>query len=123
MILLNPKKHDREYPDERSREIMLKTIEFFENKGIKTCGASAFKIIFKLSKGLLIQILVVLGLATPISFFYTKGYLSIFPFHFEPGIFFYLFGGTIGSLILILTVSWQTWRAANRNPVEALRYE
>jgi len=31
--LLNPKKHDRYYPDERSREIMLKTIEFFENKG------------------------------------------------------------------------------------------
>nr|MDO8082867.1 acyl-CoA dehydrogenase [Candidatus Freyarchaeota archaeon] len=33
MILLNPKKHIREYPDERSREIMLKTIEFFENRG------------------------------------------------------------------------------------------
>jgi len=33
MILLNPKKHDREYPDEKSRKIMLKTIEFFENKG------------------------------------------------------------------------------------------
>ena len=33
MILLNPKKHNREYADERSRQIMLKTIEFFENKG------------------------------------------------------------------------------------------
>ncbi|TFH23089.1 MAG: acyl-CoA dehydrogenase [Myxococcales bacterium] len=33
MILLNPKAHDRHYPDERSREIMLKTIEFFETKG------------------------------------------------------------------------------------------
>ena len=33
MILLNPKKHGRFYPAERSREIMLKTIEFFENKG------------------------------------------------------------------------------------------
>ncbi len=33
MILLNPKAYDRPYPDERSREIMLKTIEFFENKG------------------------------------------------------------------------------------------
>ena len=33
MILLNPKQHSRFYPDERSREIMLKTIEFFENKG------------------------------------------------------------------------------------------
>ena len=33
-ILLNPKKHDRYYPDEKSKEIMLKTIEFFENKGL-----------------------------------------------------------------------------------------
>ncbi len=33
MILLNPKKHQRPYPDERSRAIMLKTIEFFEKKG------------------------------------------------------------------------------------------
>ncbi|MHA2398679.1 MAG: acyl-CoA dehydrogenase [Promethearchaeota archaeon] len=32
-ILLNPKKHNRYYPDERSKEIMLKTIEFFETKG------------------------------------------------------------------------------------------
>lgn len=33
MILLNPKKHTREYIDEESKEIMLKTIEFFEAKG------------------------------------------------------------------------------------------
>ncbi len=33
MILLNPKNHNRPYPDARSREIMLKTIEFFETKG------------------------------------------------------------------------------------------
>jgi acyl-CoA dehydrogenase len=33
MILLNPKKHHRRYPDEKSREIMLKTIDFFESKG------------------------------------------------------------------------------------------
>ena len=34
MILLNPKHHNRPYPDERSREIMLKTIDFFERKGL-----------------------------------------------------------------------------------------
>ena len=33
MILLNPKKHARQYPDERSREIMVEMIEFFEKKG------------------------------------------------------------------------------------------
>ena len=32
-ILFNPKKHDRYYPDEASKEIMLKTINFFEKKG------------------------------------------------------------------------------------------
>jgi len=35
MILLNPKKHDRKYSDEKSRQLMLKTIEFFEKKGLK----------------------------------------------------------------------------------------
>ena len=33
MILLDPKNHTRSYPDERSRDVMRKTIEFFENKG------------------------------------------------------------------------------------------
>ena len=33
MMLLNPKKHARHYPDERSRDIMLKTIDFFERRG------------------------------------------------------------------------------------------
>ncbi len=34
MILFNPKKLDRHYPDQRSREIMRKTVKFFENKGL-----------------------------------------------------------------------------------------
>ena len=33
MILLDPKHHDRKYADERSREVMRKTIAFFEQKG------------------------------------------------------------------------------------------
>jgi acyl-CoA dehydrogenase len=32
-ILLNPKQHSRFYPDERSREVMRKVIDFFERKG------------------------------------------------------------------------------------------
>ncbi len=35
MILLNPHKHARPYPDEKSRELMVKTIDFFEKKGLK----------------------------------------------------------------------------------------
>jgi len=32
-LLLNPRKHNRFYPDERSRQVMLTTIQFFESKG------------------------------------------------------------------------------------------
>ncbi len=32
-MLLNPKRHERKYCDQRSREVMLKTIDFFERKG------------------------------------------------------------------------------------------
>jgi len=35
MLLLNPKRHDRFYPDDRSREIMQKTIAWFEARGLK----------------------------------------------------------------------------------------
>jgi len=31
--------------------------------------------------------------------------------------------GAIALLIALLTVSWQSYRAAGKNPVEALRYE
>ena len=35
MILFNPNRHVRPYPDEKSRQIMIRTIEFFESKGLK----------------------------------------------------------------------------------------
>lgn len=35
MLLLNPKKYNVEFPDKESKEMMLKTIEFFEKKGLK----------------------------------------------------------------------------------------
>ena len=34
-MLLNPKKYDRFHADARSRELVLKTIDFFETKGLK----------------------------------------------------------------------------------------
>jgi ABC-type antimicrobial peptide transport system permease subunit len=34
-----------------------------------------------------------------------------------------IISGLLALGIALLTVSWQSWRAAIRNPVEALRYE
>jgi acyl-CoA dehydrogenase len=38
-ILLNPHRPSRYYPDDRSRDIMLKTIQFFETKGKRNLKA------------------------------------------------------------------------------------
>ncbi len=39
MHLLNPKKFAQSYPDEETRQIMLKTIDFFEGMGLAKCKA------------------------------------------------------------------------------------
>jgi putative ABC transport system permease protein len=46
-------------------------------------------------------------------------------FAYKTGLSWWVFGlsGIIALAIAILTVSLRTWRAALRNPVEALRYE
>ena len=35
-LLLNPKKYDQQWPDKKTQDIFLKTIEFFERKGLKS---------------------------------------------------------------------------------------
>jgi putative ABC transport system permease protein len=35
----------------------------------------------------------------------------------------FLLAGLLAILIALLTVSWQSYKAAGKNPVEALRYE
>jgi putative ABC transport system permease protein len=46
-------------------------------------------------------------------------------FAYKTGLSWWVFAlaGLIALLITLITVSWQSWRAATRNPVEALRYE
>ncbi len=89
----------------------------------KVCGASAVHVTFRLLKSLIIQVTVSILIATPIVYMATKGFLSVYPYRIEPGILYFLSGGGIALLLLVLSVSWQTVSAAGRNPVESLRYE
>ena len=36
---------------------------------------------------------------------------------------YFLLSGLVALFIALLAVSWQSWKAVTRNPVEALRYE
>ena len=89
----------------------------------KVFGANVTGMMFKLSKGLLMQTFAAIAIATPLSVFVTGAYLSVFPQHVEPGILYFLLGGLFMIIILLATVSWQTWKAAMSDPVLSIRYE
>jgi putative ABC transport system permease protein len=52
-----------------------------------------------------------------------KRWLQNYAYHIKLNLWIFILAGMIIIGIAILTVLWQSWRAAARNPVEALRYE
>ena len=50
-------------------------------------------------------------------------WLQNFAYKTELSWWIFALAGFITIVIVLLTVSWQTFKAARRNPVEALRYE
>lgn len=50
-------------------------------------------------------------------------WLENFAYKTELSWWIFALAGALALGIALLTVSWQSWRAATRNPVEALRYE
>ncbi|MBK8883203.1 MAG: ABC transporter permease [Bacteroidales bacterium] len=89
----------------------------------KIYGARAGNIIYLFSREIVLLILIALCIATPVSIIVMKNWLLNYAFHITIPYWIYFAGGIITIAIAMITVGWQSWRAATRNPVEALRYE
>jgi len=89
----------------------------------KVNGATAFEIIFMLNKDIIKWIIIAFLVACPIAWYSMNKWLQIFVYRTEISWWIFAFGGLIAVVIAFFTVSWQSWRAATKNPVEALRYE
>ena len=63
------------------------------------------------------------GLAIPIAYYAMYKWLESFAYKTNLSWWIFALAGLLALGIALLTVSWQSWRAATRNPVEALRYE
>jgi putative ABC transport system permease protein len=61
--------------------------------------------------------------ATPVAWLSMHKWLQNFAYKTELSWWIFALAAMIALAIALLTVSWQSWRAATRNPVEALRYE
>jgi|GEM_PF-3523333 len=62
-------------------------------------------------------------LATPVAWFSMHKWLENFAYKTDLSWWIFALAGILALGIALLTVSWQSWRAATRNPVDSLRYE
>jgi putative ABC transport system permease protein len=89
----------------------------------KVTGAKIPEIILMLNKNFIKWVVIAIVIAAPIAWYALHQWLQKFANKTELSWWIFALAGIIALAIALITVSWQSWRAATRNPVEALRYE
>jgi len=89
----------------------------------KINGSKVTEVMFMLNKDFVIMVNIAFIIATPIGWYAMHKWLQTFAYKTELNWWIFALSGLLALGIVLLTVSWQSWRAATRNPVEALRYE
>jgi putative ABC transport system permease protein len=97
----------------RSKEIGLRKIS----------GASVSEIIALMSKNYIWWIVISFIAACPPAILIISKWLQNFAYRAEMSWWIFGLAGTIALGIALLTVTWQSWKVATKNPVDALRYE
>ncbi len=104
--------------------ILLQTQKRTKEIGIrKVNGAKATELIALLNKDMLRWIIIAFLISSPIARYVMLRWLNNFAYKTTLNWWIFALAGAIALFIAVLTVSWHSWRAATRNPVEALRYE
>jgi putative ABC transport system permease protein len=89
----------------------------------KVLGASRLGIQILLSKEFLKWVLFSNVIAWPLSYFFLQKWLQNFAYRTQIGILDFLFAGGLLFAIAMMTVSYQSLRAASSDPVKSLRHE
>jgi len=89
----------------------------------KVNGAKVSEIIIMLNKDFIKWVVLAYVIACPIAWYTMNRWLENFAYKTTLSWWIFVLAGVLALGIALLTVSWQSWRAATRNPVEALRYE
>ena len=84
-------------------------------RSVRSCSSSTKNILFLESISFIAGIIIV--------WLVLNKWLQGFAYRTELSWWIFALTGIIALGIIVLAVSWQSWRAATRNPVEALRYE
>jgi putative ABC transport system permease protein len=89
----------------------------------KVNGAVITEMLTMLNREFIKWVFISFIIATPIAWYAMHKWLQTFAYKTELSWWIFGLAGLMAIVIALLTVSWQSWRAATINPVEALRYE
>ncbi len=89
----------------------------------KVLGANVANIVILLVKDVLILILIANLIAWPVTYYFMNDWLNSYPYAMELSPLFFIGSTLIIVFIAFLTVSTQTIKSAQANPVDALKYE
>jgi len=89
----------------------------------KVLGASVSGIVFLLSKEFTRTVLLANIIAWPVAYFAMNEWLQNFAYRINIGWWTFIWAGLMAFVIALVTVSYQSIKAALANPVDSLRYE
>ncbi len=99
--------------EKRSKEIGIRKVN----------GAKSRDVLLMMNRSFLKWIGIAFLLACPVAWYAVRAWLQDFAFRTGINPMIFLAAGLLTILTAMITVSWQSWKAANRNPAESLRYE
>jgi ABC-type antimicrobial peptide transport system permease subunit len=89
----------------------------------KVMGATVTELITLLCKDFVQVIGIALIIGLPVAWWIAQKLLAVYTFHMKPGVEIFMITAFLVIVIALLTVSWQSARAAMANPVKSLRTE
>ena len=89
----------------------------------KVFGASVDSIIRLISRDFLILVGVAIVIALPVAAYLMTNWLKDYVYRYEMTFFIFLWPALITLALTLIIIVFQTWRAANANPVKSLRDE
>ncbi|MEL6674863.1 MAG: ABC transporter permease [Bacteroidota bacterium] len=90
----------------------------------KVLGASQSSILILLNRSFTRLVILALLIAVPLAYYVTQEWFLVdYPYQASFSIWPYLLSTILALSISWLTIGWHAWRAANLDPVKALRYE
>ena len=101
------------FAEQRTKEIGIRKVN----------GARISEVLIMLNKDFIKWVAIAFVIATPIAWYAMHKWLQNFAYKTELSWWIFALAGMMALGIALLTVSFQSWKAARRNPVESLRCE